>query len=674
MWISKLTISNFRSFGNTPVEIHLESDLTGFIGLNSTGKTASLESLRKLFGATQQERELTKQDFHVPGDKSPDDVKEIPLFIEARLDFEEGDDDAIPEFFNQMVISVPETNPYIRVRLEANWMYSAQTADGDIEQTLSFIQVPEGAVIDDDARQRMLPHHRNKIRCFYIPAIRRPGEQIKYVSGTVLHQLLRRIEIDAVFRESFKTNITAINKGFQEQKGFGKVQTSMTTYWEDFHKDKRYRETKITFGGDDVESILRKIDIEFSPTGLNKSYKVDDLGEGLRSLFYLTLVCTLLEVEQNNPMISQDEKPLLTILAIEEPENHISPQLIGRVIGNLMRLSKRTKPTQNEHENENTPSLSPNTQVLFSSHTPAIIKRIRPEAIRHFRLNAEKHRTLVSKILLPDNSADSYKYIKEAIQNYPEIYFSRLVVIGEGDSEEVVFNRLASAYNRDFDDNMISFVPLGHRFVNHIWRLLHQLDIPYVTLLDLDLEREGGGWGRVKYALKQLLDIGVERKRILEVTGGGVLSDVELDKMHTWDETQMERMQGWVDSISNHNVFFSSPLDLDFMLLSAFKVQYLAQKNRGPQIPDKATNLAKFQEKVESAVYNTLKSKKATGALYSEADRELMIWYDYLFLGKGKPITHLEALRDISDDDLKAGLPEVLKTLFLRIETLIKQL
>lgn len=672
MWLSKLTISNFRSFGNIPTEIHLENDLTGFIGLNSTGKTAALESLRKLFGATQQERELSKQDFHIPGDKTPEDEPEISLFVEARFDFEEGDNDAVPDFFSQMVISQTKTSPYIRIRLEAKWSYSIQSVDGEIEQSLSFIQVPEGAEIGDDARQRVLPHHRNKIRCFYIPAIRRPNEQIKYVSGTVLHQLFRRIQIDATFRETFKTNISQINVGFQGQEGFGSVQTSMTKYWEDFHKDKRYRQTKITFGGDDVESILRKMDIEFSPTGLDKSYKVDDLGEGLRSLFYLTLVCTLLEVERNNPLLSPDEKPLLTILAVEEPENHISPQLIGRVVSNLMRLSQKASPDPKEDENGIRP-VSANAQVLLSSHTPAIIKRIKPEAIRHFRLNVEKHQTLVSQILLPEKTADSYKYVKEAVQNYPEIYFSRLVVIGEGDSEEVVFHRLASAFNRDFDDNMISFVPLGHRFVNHIWRLLRQLGVPHVTLLDLDLERDGGGWGRVKYALKQLLENGKSKSELLVLSDKTILSDERLDKMHDWDAKKSETMQGWINRLREHEVFFSSPLDLDFILLTAFKDQYLAQKNRGPQIPDKTIQPDAFKEKVETAVCNTLKSQKATGALYSEADRELMIWYDYLFLGKGKPITHLEALREMPDEDLKAGLPEVLKTLFERIETLINQ-
>ena len=30
-------------------------------------------------------------------------------------------------------------------------------------------------------------------------------------------------------------------------------------------------------------------------------------------------------------------------------------------------------------------------------------------------------------------------------------------------------------------------------YVNHLWRLLADLDIPYATLLDLDWGRDGGG-------------------------------------------------------------------------------------------------------------------------------------------------------------------------------------
>ena len=47
---------------------------------------------------------------------------------------------------------------------------------------------------------------------------------------------------------------------------------------------------------------------------------------------------------------------------------------------------------------------------------------------------------------------------------------------------------------RNFDS------PISGRHVNHFWRLLNDLEIPFITLLDLDRERDGGGWGRIKYA------------------------------------------------------------------------------------------------------------------------------------------------------------------------------
>ena len=54
------------------------------------------------------------------------------------------------------------------------------------------------------------------------------------------------------------------------------------------------------------------------------------------------------------------------------------------------------------------------------------------------------------------------------------------------------------------DDAPVSVVPLGGRHVNHFWRLLSELEIPYVTLLDLDAGRYQGGWGRVTNALRQV--------------------------------------------------------------------------------------------------------------------------------------------------------------------------
>jgi predicted ATP-dependent endonuclease of OLD family len=205
-------------------------------------------------------------------------------------------------------------------------------------------------------------------------------------------------------------------------------------------------------------------------------------------------------------------------------------------------------------------SAKENSQVLLSSHTPAIVKRLDPESIFHFRIT-EDHETEANAILLPDEEDEAYKYIKEAVHNYPEIYFARLVVIGEGDSEEVIFNRLMEVMDTDFDDNIITFAPLGHRFVNHIWKLLDALHIPYITLLDLDTEREGGDWGRIKYALQQLLAIGVSKKKLLKLHDDNILSDGRLEKMHTWsvkDEDDLKIISTWVDRLKN--IIFIIPI------------------------------------------------------------------------------------------------------------------
>ena len=65
------------------------------------------------------------------------------------------------------------------------------------------------------------------------------------------------------------------------------------------------------------------------------------------------------------------------------------------------------------------------------------------------------------------------------------------------------------------------------------------MHIPHITLLDLDRERDGGGWGRIKYVLDQLILNGYEKDKLLQTTTG-VMSDDELKEMIHWDSTNCE--------------------------------------------------------------------------------------------------------------------------------------
>ncbi|WP_131260556.1 ATP-dependent nuclease, partial [Bacillus haynesii] len=261
--------------------------------------------------------------------------------------------------------------------------------------------------------------------------------------------------------------------------------------------------------------------------------------------------------------------------------------------------------------NLNVISNKTNSQVILSSHNSSIIKKVNPESIRYLQISNDS--SVVNKLALPDKQNEVFTYIKEAITAYPDLYFSKLVILGEGDSEEIVLPKVLNKYDIYPDETSISIVPLGGKHVNHLWKLLNQLSIPHITLLDLDRERNGGGWGRIKYALKQLIANGVDPEELLKVKrkngNEDTLSIKELDDFHKKNVDRVPNMDAWIKRLEKYNVFFSYPLDLDFSMLKSFEAQYQNTMSYGPRIPDDE-NSGEYLEKLNSSVQATLKSNK----------------------------------------------------------------
>ena len=124
----------------------------------------------------------------------------------------------------------------------------------------------------------------------------------------------------------------------------------------------------------------------------------------------------------------------------------------------------------------------------LTSFSASILARVDPQQVRHFRLEAADRTARVKGIRLPTDDEDAAKFVREAVRTYPELYFARFVILGEGATEEVVLPRLAEALNLPIDRSFVAMVPLGGRHVNHLWRLLSDLAIPYATLLEDSLE------------------------------------------------------------------------------------------------------------------------------------------------------------------------------------------
>lgn len=143
-------------------------------------------------------------------------------------------------------------------------------------------------------------------------------------------------------------------------------------------------------------------------------------------------------------------------------------------------------------------------QVALSSHSPAILSRVEPHEVRYFRLNRQVRRAYVRRLALPDGDEEASKYVRLAIRAYPELYFARFVILGEGDSERLVIPRLAEAMGVQVDPSFVPIVPFGGRYVSYFWRLLKGLRIPHATLLDLDLGRKHGGASLIAHVVDEL--------------------------------------------------------------------------------------------------------------------------------------------------------------------------
>ena len=687
MRLSKLKLMNYRCFGSEE-QVILIDDLTTFIGNNSAGKTAALSALNCMFSENSGDRILKRSDFHLPKEMAPDEMESQNLYIEAVFEFEElqsetgGGEYAIPIFFQHLVVDNPGGLPYLRIRLEATWEKSS-TIEGSIDSKISYITCPESVEIEENHYAPAARRDLDKIRVVYIPAVRDPSRQLKNASGTMMYQVMSSINWSEETKGNVKTKIKELNEQFEGEKGVSMFGTSLAAQWKAYDSDDRYSTASLRFNSTDIETSIRKTEVVFEPTETGKEYTIEQMGDGLRSLFYISLVDSILDVEgkmqreieadPENTSFSR-KPPILTIVALEEPENHIAPHLLGKLVENLRNIASKS-----------------NAQAIMTSHSPAIVKRVDPENLRYFRMDKDVLASKVRSITLPEKESaqDQYKYIKEAVRAYPELYFAKLVILGEGDSEEIILPKYWEALNGSVDVGGISIVPLGGRHVKHFWRLLNDLQIPHITLLDLDREREGGGWGRIKYVLKQLVANGYDRNALL-TTKSGILTDEQLDGMSAWDVSEVAAMQSWLDRLEQYNVFFSAPLDIDFMMLEQMETEYKKSLDttEGPRLEvtigeEKKRILiqiiegtddyrTEYETRIKKDIKSTLKEEGGDGSTYSAGQQKLMVWYTYFFLNRGKPSTHIAVLSRLSDEAIKNNIPPVLKRLMETAECILK--
>lgn len=621
MRLQTIRLSNFQSFGAVPTEVQLE-EITYLIGPNGSGKTAALQALCRLFAFDPSLRRILRSDFHVPFNEAAPPA-ERQLWIEADFLFPElADDDdnsTVAPHFGHMRLDEIDGTPRVRFRLTAT-----MGLDGDIEESMLYVLDinPDGSPLTTAQVPRS---GRNHIHVHYLPARRDPTDHIGYGANALLGRMLRAVNWDAE-RTVIKGLTDQISDSLAANQSINAFSTSLKSAWGALHKGSFFVDPKLTFVASEIEALLRHMSVSFTPGHGEQLVDFSRLSDGQKSMLYLSLVLSsqaigraVLAGDDDSFDANKLRPPVFTLVAVEEPENSLSPHYLGRIVNGLTAMTSEG-----------------DAQALIATHAPSMLRRVDPERIRYLRLTRDRT-SRVTHIQLPESTDEAHKFVREAVQAFPEIYFSRLVVLGEGDSEEIVLPRLLQVKGAPVDESAVTIAPLGGRHVNHFWRLLSALQIPYLTLLDLDVARYQAGWGRIKYVNDQLEKYRPEQK---------LPDDYGIPKWNTANDMVRE-YENYLDLLEERDVYFSSPMDLDFSMLLAYPDAYGVTE----EAPE------------DDTIKAVLGKNHHDANQYSKDEQKLFNTYHQRFKLGSKPAAHIEALAQLTDEELLADMPASLSRL-----------
>ncbi len=659
MRIESVRLAGFRCFGPEPISISLSSHVTAIVGPNAAGKTALLQALVRLFGVSRAQRTVLRSDFHVGAEEDLESRQPKQLFIEVLVGFPElrlgqATAETIAPCFRRMLITREGEAPVCRIRLSASWEDDG-TVEGEVSQEMfwldSLIDEPE-----EDARHPVSAADRGLIQLYYTPASRDPAAQVKATAGALAARLLRAIEWSSEAEGAVETAAADLSKAFGDEPAIVAIGDALRKRWADLYDDEVDTKPRLSLVSRRFEEVINKITVLFEQGADGRERSLDVLSDGQKSLFYFALAAAVFDLERQvvkGKVTGFGEGrlriPALSIFALEEPENHLSPYFLARIIEQVRSLT-----------------IADGGQALITSHSPAVLSRVEPSEVRYCRQDPRTRISTVRSIRLPQEADEASKFVRGALLAYPELYFARFVLLVEGDSERIVLPTLAKAINLFIDPAFVAIVPLGGRHVQHFWFLLKQLEIPHATLLDLDLGRSGGGFGRIKTTIEKLIQFGTSRSALLS-NDQGEMPEEAFAEMHTWEDPQsMGYLPGWTEFLERFGVYFCAPLDLDLAMLEAFPKAYEAI------VPPGGGSRMTLEKASEAALGEAGPGMGLYATHYATYPARFPA-YRYHFLTHSKPVTHLAAMANLEDGELAQQMPATLKRLLEHVQASLRQ-
>ena len=416
MRLRRIEVENFRSLRY--VNIKVNQNPLVILGENNVGKSNLLLALRLLLGKDAQRLRL---------DLSEEDInktarEENELFFQITLEIGDLQKHSEVEACFKERINTDGEEHFIRIQGK----YDRNT-DGEYTWE-SLLLSPENR---SNESMRLSRRMYEAVPLFFMEAIRDGEREIRATGTGMLSQLLQDVEYDDV-EDDVLAGLQEANSALSSSDQIRSLSTDLTQQLGNLVPGGQ-GELRIAVADEDMSQLSSNLRLQIRKRPEELHAALSRQGTGMQNLILISMFRHLMQKKQ------EETWKKTPILCIEEPESHLHPHAQRRLYRDLCQI---------------------NVPTFITTHSPALVKYADPSSLIILRSDAPNE---VSAYQLSSTfQLENKKQLSQLMRlDGAEVFFSRVIIAVEGDSELIVLPAFAEELGCDLDRDGISILNVG---------------------------------------------------------------------------------------------------------------------------------------------------------------------------------------------------------------------
>lgn len=457
--IKEIRITGFRGLQNISVDLEATTVLTG---MNNTGKTSFLKAMQIALGNLQF---ITQDDFNVSNNaisiRIIIDIKIVPL-DNTGVKCSDFDEEWEVLFTEDRIIIDSESNSFIPLRTIVT--YDPIAASYKSKQYI-LAEWPQFEDVNHKfwyqiSNGKEKNFHFDETPFYYMDAQRDILDDMK-IRSSYLGKMISKIEYTKTDIEQIEEQIRELNeRAVSSSPILANIKATLKEL--DSAMDTKSEGVEITPFTKKIRDLNKGMTISYGDS--KDSFPMEYHGMGTRSWSSLLTLKSFINLR--NTIAEKEQSPFFPILAIEEPEAHLHPNAQKKLFNQINGI---------------------NGQKIISTHSPFIASAAKLHQIRNFYKDdlSVGCGSILTKELTPE---DIRKIERQVINTRGELFFSKVIVFFEGETEEQALPIFAKHYFKVSQiEAGIDFIGVcGHGNYLPFLRVAESLKIPWFIFSDAE--------------------------------------------------------------------------------------------------------------------------------------------------------------------------------------------